>query len=97
MLYGGFGNIENTAICKKEQELLMAILKDKYGEKEKEDLFSNLYDIKMITQGDRYVMTKCSGLFDAEVEIRYKDNEYEKSAENERIEIERKELDSSGL
>ena len=93
----GIGDIENTEICKKEQDLLMTILSDKYGEKNEEDLFSSLYDSEMIIQGNRYVMTKCTGLMDISVEIRYKDNEYEKLAENERIEIESKKLDSSGL
>lgn len=93
----GIGNIENTATCKKEQKLLMAILKDKYGQEKEKDLFSSLYDAEMITQGDRYVMTKCSGFSDVTVEIRYEDNKYEKLAENERIELESKKLDSSGL
>lgn len=93
----GIGQMENDPTCKKEQQLIMAILQDKYGKQEKKDLFSSLYDAEMISQGDRYIMTKCSGFTDVTIDIRYKDNKLEKLAENERIELESKKLDSSGL
>jgi len=93
----GIGDIENYPLCKKEQQLIMAILQDKYGKPEKKDLFSRLYDVKMISQDDRYIMTKCTGFSDVTIEIRYGDNKLENLAENERIELESKKLDSSGL
>lgn len=93
----GIGDIENTPTCQREQKLLMAILQGKYGKQKDKDLFSSLYDAKMISQGDRYVMTKCTGFSDVTIGIRYYDNRYEKLAENERIELESKKVDSSGL
>lgn len=93
----GIGDIKNSATCKKEQKLLMAILKDKYGENKENDLFSSLYDREIISQDDRYVMTKCDGYTDVTIEIRYEDKKYAQLAENERIELESKKLDSSGL
>jgi hypothetical protein len=93
----GIGQMENDPTCKKEQKLIMAILQDKYGKQDKKDLFSSLYDAEMISQGNRYIMTKCSGFTDVTIDIRYKDSKLEKLAENERIQLESKKLDSSGL
>jgi hypothetical protein len=93
----GLGNVENTPTCEKEQKLVMAILSDKYGNEEKQGLLSDLYDMKMITQGDRTIITKCSGFTDITMEIRYKDSQLQELAENERIKLESKKLDSSGL
>ncbi|MFC1524650.1 hypothetical protein ACFL6N_07660, partial [Thermodesulfobacteriota bacterium] len=93
----GVGSIENDPTCKKEQALIMAILQEKYGKEEKEQLFSSLYDFKQIDQGNRYVMTKCSGFSDVSIDIRYKDKKLETLAENERIIMESKKVNSSGL
>lgn len=91
------GNMENDPSCKKEQALVMAILQKKYGKMEEDQLFSSLYDIKQIDQGDRYVLTKCSGLGDVSIDIRYKDKQLEEQAEKERILLESEKVDSSGL
>ena len=93
----GIGNMENDPSCKKEQALLMAILQKKYGKVEKDQLFSSLYDIKQIDQGNRYVLTKCSGFGDVNLDIRYKDKKLEEQAEKERIILESEKVDSSGL
>ena len=93
----GIGSIKNSSTCKKELKLLMAILKDKYGKEDDKGPLSSLSDSEIITQGDKYVMTKCSGYSNVTVEIRYQDTKYAELAENERIELESKELDSSGL
>jgi hypothetical protein len=93
----GMGNMENNPSCKKEQALIMAILKKKYGKEEKGQLFSSLNDIKEIDQGNRYVLTKCSGFVDVSLDIRYEDKELEQQAENERIILESEKVDSSGL
>lgn len=93
----GIGNAGNDPSCKKEQALVMAILQKKYGKKNSEDAFSSIYDIKQINQGNRSVLTKCSGYVDVTIDIRYTDSKLEKQAENERIEIESDKLDSSGL
>ena len=89
--------MENDPSCKKEQALVMAILQKKYGKVEKDQLFSSLYDIKQINQGNRYVLTKCSGFSDVSLDIRYKDKKLETLAENERILLESEKVDSSGL
>jgi len=93
----GIGNMENDPSCKKEQALVMAILQKKYGKEEKEQLFSSLYDIKQVDQGNRYILTRCSGFGDVSLDIRYKDKKLEKQAENERIILESEKVDSSGL
>lgn len=93
----GIGNMENDPSCKKEQALVMAILQKKYGKIEKDQLFSSLYDVKQIDQGNRYVLTKCSGFGDVTLDIRYKDKKLEQLAENERIILESEKVDSSGL
>lgn len=93
----GIGNMENNPSCKKEQALVMAILQKKYGKVEKDELFSSLYDMKNIDQGNRYVLTKCSGFSDVWIDIRYKDKKLATLAENERILLESEKVDSSGL
>ena len=93
----GIGNMENDPYCKKEQALVMAILQKKYGKAEKDQLFSSLYDMKNIDQGNRYVLTKCSGFSDVSIDIRYKDKKLATLAENERILLESEKVDSSGL
>lgn len=91
------GKTENDPSCRKEQALVMAILQKKYGKVEKDQLFSSLYDIKQIDQGNRYVLTKCSGFGDVSLDIRYRDKKLEEQAEKERIILESEKVDSSGL
>ncbi len=94
----GIGDIENTPKCKKEQIVIMELLKEKYGEEEDNlGLMASLSDAKFIYQGDRSIMTKCTGFMDVSIEIRYKDKRYEKLAEEERISMEVEKLDSSNL
>ena len=93
----GIGDIDSDAKCKKEQDLVMAILVKKYGEMDDQGLMSSLYDSKTISQGDKSVSTKCSGFSDVTIDIRYYDHELKTLAEKERIELESEKLDSSGL
>jgi len=93
----GIGQIDNTPSCKKEQALVMAILQKKYGKPEKGGLTSSFRDIKNIDQGNRNVLTKCTGFSDVSIEIRYTDTKLKDAAENERIIIESEKLDSSAL
>ncbi len=90
----GIGNMENDPSCEKEQAFVMAILQKKYGKVEKGRLFS---DIEEIDQGDRYVLTKCSGFSDVTLDIRYKDKKLQEQAEKERIILESEKVDSSAL
>lgn len=98
-IYGiwGIGNMENDPSCRKEQALIMAILQKKYGKENKQGLTSSVYDIKQIDQGNRYVLTKCSGFSDVTLDIRYYDKALEQLAENERILLESEKVDASGL
>src|SRR5690606_4685145 len=49
----GIGDIENTATCKKEQQLIMSLLTEKYGKEEKPGFMASMYDAEIISQGDR--------------------------------------------
>ena len=91
------GNFENDPTCKKEQELVMAIIQKKYGEAEKDGLISNMYDVKQVVQGKKRIITKCTGFTDVSLDIRYKDMELNEIADKERILIESEKVDSSGL
>lgn len=93
----GIGEVENTSQCKKEQSVLMAILQKKYGKPEEDGFMAAMSDMKNIDQGNRYVLTKCSGFGDVTIEIRYKDKKLAALAEKERIIIESEKVDSSGL
>jgi hypothetical protein len=90
----GIGEFENTPSCKKEQALIMAILKSKYGEPNKK---SKKREIQIISQDNREIMTKCSGYSDVTIEIRYTDKALQLIAEDERIVLESEKLDSSAL
>ena len=87
------GDMDDDSTCEKEQALIMAIIKKKYGEIVKDKLSST----QIITQGNRTVGTRCSGLFDVTLGIFYLDSKLEELAENERIEPESSKVDSSGL
>lgn len=90
---GAVGSMDDDSTCEKEQALIMAIIKKKYGEIEKDALSS----LQVIMQGNRDVATKCSGLFDVKLTILYGDSKLAELAENERIELESSKVDSSGL
>ena len=93
----GIGKVANTEAGKKEQALVMQLLSDKYGPEDKPAPMDALGDVKHISQGTRYVYTKITGFSDVTLEIRYYDTDLEKQAEQERLEIEAKKVDSSGL
>ena len=87
----------NTSTCKKDQAVIQSLLEKKYGEPDKQELMAALSDAITISQGPRAVMTKCSGLDDVTLEIRYNDRDVASLAERERIDIEASKLDASGL
>ena len=93
----GMGSSENTETAQKEQAVVIEILKQKYGEEEKQGLMDTISDIKQIIQGDRNVIVKVSGFTDVAIDIRYTDSKPEELAENERLALEAKKVDSSGL
>ena len=85
--------MDDDSTCEKEQALIMAIIKKKYGEIIKNPLSSR----QVIIQGNRAVSTECRGLFDVRLIISYLDTKLSELAENERIELESSNVDSSGL
>ena len=93
----GIGRVEKTESGKKEQALLMQLLTEKYGSEDKPGLMDAFSDSKHISQGQRYILTKITGFTDTTIEIRYYDMDLEKSAEQERLAIEGKKVDRSGL
>lgn len=93
----GIGPSENTESGKKEQALVMELLQQKYGPKDKDGLLDGFYDSQHISRGSRYIMTKVTGITDTTVEIRYIDKDIEKIAEQERLKLEGKKVDPSGL
>jgi len=93
----GIGEFENTPTAQKEQDLVLEILKQKYGDRKKEGLMDRLSDLKQIVQGDRSVVVKINGVIDVTMDIRYYDEPLRKLAEKERLEIEAKKVDASGL
>ena len=96
------GDMDDDSTCEKEQALIMAILKQKYGEVDKlssalASLDPHYINPQIIEQGDRKVGTVCSRLPDVDLSISYSDSRLSELAENERIELESSKVDSSGL
>ena len=93
----GIGDFDSSPKAKNEQSVLLKVLESKYGRKENQDWLSTLYDKESIDHGDRYILTKVSGVFDVTLEVRYYDKKLQEVAEEERLEIESNKVDSSGL
>ena len=91
------GPVGNTETGKKEQALLMQILVDKYGPLDSTGFADTMGDAKHITQGNRTVYTKINGFTNTTIDIRYYDADLTGLAERERLAIEAKKVDSSGL
>jgi hypothetical protein len=91
------GDCENDDICKKQQAVILDLLKKKYGEEDKEGMFDDLYDMKRMSRGDRSIVLKCSGFTDITLNLYYTDDALEKQAEKERVELEGKKTDDTGL
>ena len=91
------GTAENTESAKKEQALIIEILQQKYGAKEKEGFMDAIGDTKRVDQGSRYILSKISGFTDITHDLRYYDRELEKLAEKERITEEAKKVNKGGL
>jgi hypothetical protein len=91
------GKSVNSETCEKEQDLIMDLLKKKYGNGEKQGFWDALEARKTIRHGNRYIMSKCSGFMDVSIEIRYYDTELVALAEKEHLEIESNKVDDSGL
>lgn len=93
----GVGNVETVESGKKEQTVIMELLKQKYGAEANIGMLDAMGDVKRISQGSRYVLTKLTGFADVTIEIRYYDSDLEKLAEKERLAAETQKADKSGL
>jgi formylglycine-generating enzyme required for sulfatase activity len=91
------GPFDNPEMAKKEQALVMELLKEKYGDKQKQGLFDSIGDVMRIDDGNRYIITKVSGFSTATLDIRYYDTELQKLAEQERLKIEATKVNATGL
>ncbi len=93
----GVGTIESDQVCKKEQAVVMSILKEKYGKSNNNNDTLKPREAELIDQGNRAVSTKCSGDSNAKISVKYYDNNLKDLAEKERIEFESSKVDAGGL
>ena len=91
------GSTENTDTGKKEQDLVMLILKDKYGEPKKQRAIDRLGDVKVIDQGNRCITTKLTGIAKVTFDVRYMDLLHSEQADKEHLQEEARKVDKSGL
>ena len=94
----GMGKVANPESGKREQELIMQLLTEKYGKEDAPGPMDEMNNLKHISNGDRHVLTKVVGFVGpATIEVRYHDGELAKLANQERLSLEGKKVDSSGL
>lgn len=86
----GIGKVAKGT-AQKEQDVLMELLSKKYGPPQES------FMVKEIVQGKRRVLTKAETFVGEDLEIRYYDQEVQDIAEKERLAIETKKADGSGL
>jgi len=93
----GIGGVKNDSDCKNQRAVIIELIENKYGKSERKSNLENFLDVKVVSQGERYVMVKCGSFRDDKIEARYYDKKLEALAEKERIKTEAKKKNSSGL
>lgn len=93
----GVGSVESTSAGRKEQSVIMGILREKYGSEFKIGPVDSMGDIKRISQGTRHIITTLSGHPDNTIDIKCYDDDLEKLAEKEQVAKEAANLDKSAL
>lgn len=93
----GTGSLKDRSTAEKEQAVVLELLKEKYGEPFSNRIFRSLGNIATITQGQRYIVTKITGLEHVSIEIRYCDKELMDLAEKERLAAEVEKVDKTAL
>jgi len=91
---------EDTAACRNRQAVILDLLRKKYGEKAEQNLYDTLSDREVITRGTRNIQLKCTGIDGigrVTLNLFYTDDDLEKQAEKERVELEGKTINGSGL
>ena len=92
----GSGDYPDQLTCKKEMDVIVSLLEKKYGKAKKVEGFMNL--TADITQGRMSVHVRCeNNLSDVLLSVVYLDVELAKLNGKERIELESKKRDASGL
>jgi len=92
------GDYDDKAGAQKEQAVVLALLTKKYGAQDKAQIEDQLDSNKRIVQGKRMIMMFIdAGVNKARLTISYADETLFNLAEKERIELESRKLDSSGL
>lgn len=90
-------SLNNMEMAKKEQAVVMEMLKEKYGAPSAPGLADIMASVQQIDQGSRYVLTRIDDNADVTLSIRYDDNDIEKIAEQERIADQIQKTDKTGL
>ena len=93
----GTVRVQNMEAGTKEQAVIMALLQKKYGNETDPGLLGSMSTERRIDQGKRYIITQTTGFTEILLEIQYYDTDLQKLAETERIAVETKKADSSGL
>jgi len=93
----GIGSVENTSAGRKEQSVIMGILREKYGSEFKIGPIDSMGDVKRISQGSRHILMTLTGFSDVTLNLRYYDEDLETVAEKERHAEETATMDKSGL
>jgi len=94
------GHCGSTPVCVNQQAVLVDILEKKYGPKDELSAMDKLSDEVWISRGHRGIVVKCRGIDGLQgitLELIYGDGDLQKQAENERIELEGKKVNGSGL
>lgn len=92
-----WGDMQNLATCKSEQNVIMSILERKYGKAIEHDIGGDSIGNKRIDQDNMFVWTACSRGRGGRISIGYGDRRLRAQAEKERIELETEKVDASGL
>jgi hypothetical protein len=91
------GNVESTTAGRKEQSVIMDVLREKYGSEFKIGPIDSMGDVKRIKQGSRNIVTTLSGHPNHIIDIKCYDDDLEKLAEKEHVAKETANIDKSGL
>lgn len=93
----GTGGVESTSVGRKEQSIMMGVLREKYGSEFRIGPLDSMGDVKRISQGSRHIVTTLVSLSDVTLNIEYYDEDLEKVAEKEKLAEETATIDKSGL
>jgi hypothetical protein len=91
------GNVVSTTAGRKEQSVIMGVLREKYGSEFKIGPTDSMGDVKRIQQGSRNIVTTLSGYPNHIIDLKCHDDDLEKLAEKEHVAKEIGSIEKSGL